>query len=235
MNKLSKLIAVSVVGLSSSAMAVTFVASANANNFEISGVQAATYNTRRIFLVNTVDQYWEDDNWYIRTWTGSGENITYTKATRLMTDYSQGFYYCDISYANATNGLTLIVRHNATEDSDTWDFEATGNVTIPASGTESVIFVNGNDGETKRRGTSLGTAGMSDGQLAYLLTLYDACSSSNVSGYNSYPQLEADVLDACDDWVLESNTQVGTEQYQSAPVSVAKKVAELEYRYNLNK
>lgn len=80
MNKLSKLIAVSVVGLSTSAMAVTFVASANAKNFEISGVQAAKLDTRNeggstpgnAFYV--MDYTYNDDyskQWYV----GNGRNV----------------------------------------------------------------------------------------------------------------------------------------------------------------
>ena len=72
---------------------------------------------------------------------------------------------------------------------------------------------------------------LGDGQLAYLLTFYSACSSSNIDGYNAYEQLNVNFFSVSN---IDSNTQVGTETYESKPVTIKDKVAELEYRYDYN-
>ena len=209
MNKLSKLIAVSVVGLSTSAMAVTFVASANAKNFEISGVRAegerninfASANiTRRVYFY--IDGVWSDSgtawqgyNYVLHYTLDSGTNWLWSgDAKSFYGDYYQGLYYVDISGVGVGASFTAQVKSSCSDSSYCYTRE----LTIPslADKTYDVIHVeSGNDGYGHRQ-ASLSQAGAAEiYKIVSFLNFMNTCDDSYAFGYNAYPQFKANFLD----------------------------------------
>ena len=217
--------------------------------------------TRRIFLVNNHGDngnvsWWTKEKLVLHVW-----NDTETKdikgATEVLgTDfYKGGLWYVDISIANATSALHLIAGQDTNGDGTiNWDSNnQTWSQDIPAYGTADLVFLNNDvswDSANNRnnRGVSVGTSGLSSGQLAALLAKYNTCDSSNTYGYNAYPQLKVDFLDSCEAGVLASTDTLADYDYQEYinngksydginkdhTSTIVDKIAGLKYWYELN-
>ena len=182
--------------------ATTIVLSNNTKKLEPVSAAVPT-NTRRVWVIDNNNLDDGNTNW----WTGSTlyadvEGVSGSiKATKVLDDYYKGFWYFDVTVANATTGLNVIMRVG-----DNSAPYAMGNnnqtFTQPLGefGEADTIWLNGGvswdqANNRKSRSASIGTTnGFSGAQLAALLSHYDTCSSSNTDGFNAYPQLETNVF-----------------------------------------
>lgn len=241
MNKLSKLIAVSVVGLSSSAMAVTFVASANGNKDIISGVQAeaerietretnfATANiTRRIYFIDKKDNWWEGKTLEIHVWGDSLTAEQYVVANKMNDSYYRGLYYADISGVGIGAAINAQVHVQNYGDAQWWSASQTL-PSLAAKEADVISLDDGTDGSGNRN-SSLGTAPGSSGQVASFLDFISTCTASFASGYNAYPQLKANFIDPSSGEITQYGA--GTYVEGGTAYNLNQKIAQLEGLYN---
>lgn len=170
---------------------------------------AAPTNQRRVWLIdnngNSGDtSWWTGSTMYIYYWNASGSGEIKV-SEEVLSDYYKGLWYVDISLANVTTSLNVIVRVGNDSGAYSWgNNNQTFTQPLGALGDADTIWLNNGvtwDSSENRnsRQASIGTTnGFSGDQLAVVMSKYDTCSSNTTNGYNAYSQMKTNFFDKTD-------------------------------------
>lgn len=170
---------------------------------------AAPTNQRRVWLIDNngnagETSWWTGSTMYIYYWNASGSGEIKV-SEEVLSDYYKGLWYVDISLANVTTSLNVIVRVGNDSGAYNWgNNNQTFTQPLGALGDADTIWLNNGvtwDSSENRnsRQASIGTTnGFSGDQLAVVMSKYDTCSSNTTNGYNAYSQMKTNFFDKTD-------------------------------------
>lgn len=170
---------------------------------------AAPTNQRRVWLIdnngNSGDtSWWTGSTMYIYYWNASGSGEIKV-SEEVLSDYYKGLWYVDISLANVTTSLNVIVRVGNDSGAYNWgNNNQTFTQPLGALGEADSIWLNNgvtwdsSEGRNSRQASIGTTNGFSGDQLAVVMSKYDTCSSNTTNGYNAYSQMKTNFFDKTD-------------------------------------
>ena len=228
-------------------------AKANAVNFTNTSI------TRRVWIVDNKASWWQADDdrrIYINAFQKSNEanNVNDVVATKLISTYSGGLFYADITFTGAGDEIGVIARWGDKNGVYGWgNNNQTGTMTLSAFGTTTYAdVINLDDGtwhdstwnRDSRNATVSSASMMNNEQMVSLLQSYKTCDASYATGYNAYPQFYANFYK--DNSSLTTSTVFNDYDYdeyvdagknyagltQKTSTTIALKVAELQTMYN---
>lgn len=170
---------------------------------------AAPTNQRRVWLIDNngnagETSWWTGSTMYVYYWNDSGSGEIKV-SEEVLSDYYKGLWYVDISLANVTTSLNVIVRVGNDSGAYNWgNNNQTFTQPLGALGVADTIWLNNgvswdSGGNRNSRQASIGTTnGFSGAQLSVVMSKYNTCSSNTTNGYNAYSQMKTNFFDKTD-------------------------------------